>query len=331
LYSYTYASSSIPFNSSASNQPEFLLYLDNNYTCINDYVNLAIANPNLPLTTKYSYTSGTTRFSYTSLSALYSATALYSYTTVYAKNVLINSSTRKIDIFDIPYTTIHVSTTGLPFTASQYDSVYDYTYKKLYVYINGDWQEVKWQDYIKRDKIYRNGEIRINSSSGSLEYYLHSYTWIEIIPTIGRRFTYTKESNWYLYYIAPSQFCLISNTNVVTNIFKNACDIIIRVTYPLNTVLNLYTDVYIHSYTDVEINLGFIGKFIKTNFYNINDLSLKTFKSNSFIYNDMIIYNPMIRLYDSATYTDNSIVSIGFWSNTDLYCYIKKIIIKRLY
>jgi hypothetical protein len=299
LYSYTYASNSISFNSSASNQPEFLLYLDNNYTCINDYVNLAIANPNLPLNTKYSYTSGTARFSYTSLSALYSATALYSYTTIYAKNVLINSSTRKIDIFDIPYSRLFVSSTGFIASASQYDSVYDYIYKKLYVFIDDDWHEVNWRDYIKRDRLYRNGILRFNKSNSALEYNFRysSYDWSEVIPTIGKivKVTYGWFSSNTLYYIAPGQIAVTNwimygSSEALGVIFPNttALDINFRIDKTVRfssfEILFLYTRLN-YNYFGVGYSTSVqIDEYVNATLFNFNNFvygTIKTLESSS--------------------------------------------------
>jgi hypothetical protein len=230
LISYTYASNSLSFNSSAPHKPEFILYLDNSYNSINEYVNLVTTNPNYnltpvnnqnssptgstttsstqyiidtsSLTSVYSLLSGTSNYAYRSLTTQYSVTANYSYTAEYAKYVL---NTLNFDVYNnLLYTYLYVSN-SFPTNPIDYDSYYDINNKKLYLYVNGAWQEINWQEYIKYDSLYEEGGLRINPSTTALEVLVSNTQWFEIIPTIGNIVIPVNNSNSYIYYIAPGQ------------------------------------------------------------------------------------------------------------------------------
>jgi hypothetical protein len=197
LNNFTYISSNITFNSMDPDKPEFLLYLDEDYNCINNSITIIsntfinVSNTvTLSLTSLYSLTSNFSNSAITSLTSLFSLTAAY----------CINSS-NNTNLFDIPYTRIFVDT-AFPTNVSENDSFYNINTKKLYVYRFNTWIEINWQNYIKCDKIYKEGYLRINPNTGGLEI-TPQVTWYEIIPTIGTVFTPMNYN--YVYYIAPGQ------------------------------------------------------------------------------------------------------------------------------
>jgi hypothetical protein len=206
LDDFTYISSNITFNSIDPDKPEFLLYLDDDYNCVNASITLlsnTIINNTIVQSTSsvYSYSSEISNLSYTSLTALYSLTAEY------CKNINVTSS--NIDVYNIPYTRIFVTNdfnNMLLTMAKEYDSFYNINTKKLYVYINKSWQEVDWKPFIKSDRLYKEGRLRINDTTGALEIanYPVDEIWFEIIPTIGKAFE-PIDSTGYVYYIAPGQ------------------------------------------------------------------------------------------------------------------------------
>jgi hypothetical protein len=156
------------------------------------------------LTSLYSLSSGTSNYSISSLTALYSGSAVYSYTANFAKYAFGGSNTTAIDsLFNINYSRIFVDT-SFPSNATDYDSFYDINTKKLYLYISGNWQEINWQYLIKSDRLYKEGRLRINNSTGALEIMSSNTTWYEIIPTLGKVFTPISYTG-YAYYIAPGQ------------------------------------------------------------------------------------------------------------------------------
>jgi hypothetical protein len=236
LYSYTYLSNSISFNSDVPHKPEFILYLNSNYTCINDYVNLAIANSsnsltlinnqnsstntsvtqNLinanSLTSVYSLLSETSNYAFKSVTAQYSITANYSYTAEYAKYVL---NTTNFDTYkSILHTYLYVSN-SFPTNPIDYDSYYDINNKKLYLYTNKKWQEIDWKEYISKDNLYRSGLLRINPNTSALEVLVSNTEWFEIIPTIGSVVIPVNNSNSYIYYIAPEQSYFGKNVDIL--------------------------------------------------------------------------------------------------------------------
>ncbi len=159
---------------------------------------------NLSLTSLYSLSSGTSNFAISSLSSLYSNSAVYAYTSDFAKYALIGTdNTNKINFFSIPYTRIFVDTV-YPTNVTEYDSFYNINTKRLYVYISNSWQEVNWTKYIISDKLYKEGRLRINDTTGALEVVISNTVSYEIIPTIGLTFTPISYTG-YVYYIAPGQ------------------------------------------------------------------------------------------------------------------------------
>jgi hypothetical protein len=229
LNEFTYTSSNIAFNSINPNKPELLLYLDEDYNCVNNSITI-ISNTSLSNTTNsntctnmsntatysltsfYSLSSEVSNFSYTSLTSLYSLTAEY------CKNVII--APNSIGMFDIPYTRIYVSTT-FPTNALEYDTYYDIRAKKLYLFVANSWQEINWQKYVKSDNLmpYNKQALRINTMTEALEYNYGGNDWYEIIPTFGAVFTPINYTD-YVYYIAPGQTIACYSTSIVP-IFVN--------------------------------------------------------------------------------------------------------------
>jgi hypothetical protein len=200
LDDFTYTSNNITFNSTNPDKPEFLLYLDDEYNCVNNSITLLSntfisSTATYSLTSLYSLTSNISNLSYTSLTSLYSLTAEY------CKNVMI--APNSIDIFDIPYSRLFVDT-SFPINVLEYDSYYNINTKKLYLFTSNTWQEINWQNYVKSDNLYKNNRLRINNSTGALEIQSKDGIWHEIIPTIGATFAPISYTG-FIYYIAPGQ------------------------------------------------------------------------------------------------------------------------------
>ncbi len=207
LKNYTYTSSITQTNSNDPYKPEFLIFLDDSLNSINDALNLDnIINNNLlntSITTNISLTSFNSLSSDISNLANNSLYSLYSLTANYGKSTtsidkIINS------IFAIPYTKLYVDINFPSGIIYDYDSFYNINTKELFVFISGTWQKVNWQQFIKSDRLYKEGRLRINDSTSALEIQSTDGRWYEIVPTIGAAFTpvsYTK----YVYYIAPGQ------------------------------------------------------------------------------------------------------------------------------
>ncbi len=214
LYSLSSNISNLAINSLSANFSKTALYSLSSGFSLSSLYSLSsetseFANKSLTsyvsLTSLYSLSSGTSNYSISSLTALYSNSAIYSYTTNFAKFAFAGSNTTTIDyaLFNINYTRIFVGT-SFPSSATDYDSYYDINAKKLYVYISGNWQEINWQNYIKDDRLYKEGKLRINNTTGALEIMSSNTTWYEIIPTIGKVFEPVSYTG-YVYYIAPGQ------------------------------------------------------------------------------------------------------------------------------
>jgi hypothetical protein len=211
LNNFTYTSSISRINSNDPYKCEFLIILDNSLNSINDTINLtSILNDNKTTfisTTAYislqsfnSLSSNTSNLSYKSLYSFYSLTAEY------AKNLssLTNIGNNINNIFDIQHTSLYVSTSNLStFSYKEYDSFYNITTKELFVLVSGTWQKVNWQNFIKSDKLYKEGRLRINPSTTALEIQSANGNWYEIVPSIGKVFGPMSFS--YIYYIAPNQ------------------------------------------------------------------------------------------------------------------------------
>jgi hypothetical protein len=169
----------------------------------------------------YSLSSGTSNYSISSLTALYSGSAVYSYTANFAKYAFGGSNTTTIDyaLFNINYSRLFVGT-SFPSNATDYDSFYDINTKKLYLYIVNSWQEVDWKPFIKNDRLYKEGRLRINNTTNTLEIMSSNSTWYEIIPTLGKVFTPVSYTG-YVYYIAPGQTYNGINSSVAPIIAVN--------------------------------------------------------------------------------------------------------------
>jgi hypothetical protein len=158
---------------------------------------------NISLTSLYSLSSNSSIYSllsYTaqsSLSTYYSITAIYAN---YAENLIVN----KFSKLNIPYTRIFVDTNFPSTNILNYDSFYNINTKELFVFVSNSWQKINWQQYIKNDRLYKEGKLRINPSTTTLEIQSADNTWYEIIPTIGVIFTPINYAN-YVYYITPGQ------------------------------------------------------------------------------------------------------------------------------
>ncbi len=230
LNDFTYISSNITFNSIDPDKPEFLLYLDEDYNCVNNSITI-ISNTFISSTATYSLTSfyslsaNVSNLSYTSLTSLYSLTAEY------CKNVVV--SPNGIDIFDIPYSRIFVGTI-YPTNATEYDTYYNISTKKLYLFVANSWQEINWQKYIKSDILYKNGLLRISTTTGALEYYFAVNDWREIIPTFGSVFTPLNYTN-YIYYIAPGQTIACYSSSIVPIIVEDAMVLNVVCSYSCNS------------------------------------------------------------------------------------------------
>jgi hypothetical protein len=218
LYSFTYASNSVSFNSIEPHLPEFLIYFDSNTNFVTSstqsilyYSNTVVIsstfNPSVTvfnsLTSLYSSTadfaqksisalySSTANFAQNSLSAEFSNTAIYSLAskTAYSLAPSVYVKLENLDIIPtmIPKSTINVGTV-LPATALEYDSFYKLDTKELFVYLSNTWRRINWQKYITADELYRTGRLRINQSTSALEIVSVNLAWFEIIPTIGNIF-----------------------------------------------------------------------------------------------------------------------------------------------
>jgi hypothetical protein len=226
LDEFTYTSSNITFNSMDPDKPEFLLYLDDDYNCVNNSMTI-LSNTYISSTATYSLTSfyslsaNVSNLSYTSLTSLYSLTAEY------CKNAVV--SPNGIDIFDIPYSRIFVSTT-YPTNATEYDTYYNINTKKLYLFVANSWQEINWQKYVKSDRYYKEGSLRINTTTGALEAQSTKNNWFEIIPSFGANFTSMNYTN-YIYYIAPGQTYVGYSTSIIPIYIRSTMELTIFCSY----------------------------------------------------------------------------------------------------
>jgi hypothetical protein len=175
LYTFKYESNTKPFKSILPHKPEFLIYFDSNL---------------------YSNTTNTS----INTSQISSAPV---YNTAPATSNTISFNTLELSPFMIPYTYINVGTT-LPSTANKYDSFYNINTKELFVYLSNTWNKVDWKKYIISDRLYKEGELRINPSTTALEIQSANGTCHEIITKIGALFTPISYTG-YVYYIAPGQ------------------------------------------------------------------------------------------------------------------------------
>jgi hypothetical protein len=213
LNSYTYSTNTKQINSNDPYKPELLLFFDNSLNCINDAINLTkilysgssslSTYTNNSLTSIYSFSANISNFAYISLTSLYSLTA-ESIKNMQSAPTINNNN---INIFSIPYSKLYVGadSSTLPYYYyNDYISFYNINTKKLYVYKSNTWQEIDWKEYIKSDRLYKEGRLRIDDSTGALEIQSADGTWYEIIPTVGKTFIPTSYTN-YVYYVAPNQ------------------------------------------------------------------------------------------------------------------------------
>jgi hypothetical protein len=226
LNSYTYITSVTQINSNDPYKPEFLLFLDNSLNCINDAINLTkvlySGSTYLSIYTINSLTSLYSLSAYTSNLAYLSLTSLYSLTAEYVKTIQFQPTINNvnIDIFDIQYSTLFVGTDSSTFPYYyyyDYISYYNINTKKLYFYKSYTWHEIDWKEYIKRDRLYKEGRLRINNSTSALEIQSADGIWHEIIPTVGRIVNPASYTN-YIYYIAPNQTVLTSSIIAINDI-----------------------------------------------------------------------------------------------------------------
>jgi hypothetical protein len=109
LYSYTYDFGNVSFNSTKPSKPEFILYLNNNYECINNYISLFVSSSILGINMLNPYSS-TINYSLTSkysLTSNYSLTALtlngYTISVTSSPNsIVLSDSNGKIDMSWLP-------------------------------------------------------------------------------------------------------------------------------------------------------------------------------------------------------------------------------------
>jgi hypothetical protein len=168
----------------------------------------------ISLSSLYSLSANNGDYALLSLTTQNSLSTFYSTTSLYTKNAsTILSIVEKFTLFSIPYTKLSVST-SFPATANLYDSFYNINTKELFVYAANSWQPVEWQIYIKSDRLYKEGKLRINNTTGALEIQSANGIWHEIIPTIGKAFTPTSYTK-YVYYIATNQIFAGFSTTIV--------------------------------------------------------------------------------------------------------------------
>ncbi len=168
----------------------------------------------ISLSSLYSLSANNSDYAILSLTTQNSLSTFYSTTTLYTKNAsIILSFVEKFTLFSIPYTRLSVST-NFPTTAKLYDSFYNINTKELFVYATDSWQLVEWQNYIVSDRLYKEGRLRINDSTGALEIQSADGVWHEIIPTIGVAFAPVSYTN-YVYYIATNQIFVGLSTTIV--------------------------------------------------------------------------------------------------------------------
>jgi hypothetical protein len=191
LYTFKYESNTNPFKSMLPHKTEFLIYFDSNL---------------------YSNTTNTS----INTSQISSVPV---YNTAPATSSTISFNTLEMSPFMIPYTYINVGT-ALPSTANEYDSFYNTNTKELFVYLSNTWNKVDWKKFIISDRLYREGNLRINPSTSALEIMSSNTTWYEIIPTIGTVFTPISYTG-YVYYIAPEQTYIGFSSSVAPIIAVN--------------------------------------------------------------------------------------------------------------
>jgi hypothetical protein len=211
LYSLTTNSSNIATLSLTTNYSVTALYsLSTNIsltankviTTNNSKYAIISLSSNISLTSLYSLSSNSSIYSLLTYTVPSSLSTYYSITTIYA-NLAENLIEIKFSEFEIPYTRLFVDT-DFPTNVTEYDSFYKINTKELYIFISNSWQKINWQQYIKSDKLYKEGRIRINNSTSALEIQNANNSWYEIVPTIGAVFTPISYTG-YVYYIAPGQ------------------------------------------------------------------------------------------------------------------------------
>jgi hypothetical protein len=211
LYSLTTNSSNIATLSLTANYSKSSLYslstdisLTSNKVITTNNSKYAIKSlsSNISLTTLYSLSSNSSSYAVLSYTALSSLSTYYSITAIYtnhAENLIVFN----FGEFEIPYTRLFVDT-NFPINANDYDSFYNINTKELFIFISNLWFKIDWQQYIKSDRLYKEGKLRINPSTTALEIQSANGNWYEIIPTLGAIFTPVNYTN-YVYYIAPGQ------------------------------------------------------------------------------------------------------------------------------
>ena len=211
LYSLTTNNSNVATLSLTTNYSVTSLYslstdisLTTNKAITTNNSNIAIKSlsSNISLTSLYSLSSISSIYALLSYTAPSSLSTYYSITAIYA-NFAENLIVTKFSDLEIPYTRLFVDT-NFPTNVNNYDSFYNINTKELYVFVSNSWKKVNWQQYIKSDRLYKEGKIRINPSTTALEIQSANGNWHEIIPTIGVIFTPVNYNN-YVYYIAPGQ------------------------------------------------------------------------------------------------------------------------------
>ena len=346
LNNFTYTSSISRINSNDPYKPEFIIFLDDSLNSINDVINLTnISNDN-----KTTYISTTANVSLQSFNSLSSNTSILSYTSLYsfysltaeyAKNLssLTNIGNNINNIFDIQHTNLYVSTSNLStFSYKEYDSFYNIITKELFVLVSGTWQKVNWQNFVKTDRLYKEGKLRINPSTTALEIQSANGTWYEIVPSIGKVFGPMSTS--YIYYVAPNQSVTLNYISKIPLIATN------NIGYKGKLYFSLYTNDWFGIIpSNMLINDGYSNmiiqqykSYIKT--LNINNVTyIPIFKTdwtvehiiNLTIYNNyMIGYGNQSGFAKSFEYAFGSFpingYYLGYWCSSSTIINVSSLI-----
>ncbi len=319
LNSYTYASNNITFNSTEPHKPEFLLYFNSNYVCINDYV--ASVTSSSPSTGTGSTAggsgsdsssgsesgsgsgtsaSGTTTSSSTSTTTTVLAPTRYTDTGVPIYDN--NPPLKLIEIIEnnsyvIEYTRLFVDS-NFPTNPQQHDTFYDIKTNRYYIYIDNAWYQIDWRklniynNYTKYIAYYRFYQNNYTDISETKFYYNHliSNSKIQVIPLISLTALITNES--YIYHL---YYTYINGREYSTKYIQNNATL---VTFPYFAESTRYI---LTSLPSRPIN-------------SISYLTLFGFLQNNLLYTDQSITISIYEQFDSYSRSTTIVTNIPFYA-----------------
>jgi hypothetical protein len=321
LYSYTYDSNTISFNSIEPHKPEFLLYLNaDNNKCINDFVSLIVSNSNI------GFSSASTQYSETSNYSLTSALSYTSLLSLTSNTAIISLTSNKSLTSNISLTSLYSLTTNLSYTAlqsqysdtSNYSLTSDLSYTSLYSLTSiNSLTAITLNGYIASQTSNPNS-IPVSDSNGKLD-----INWLQASQTPQANQIPVLDNNANL--ILPSTSLIQTNTYTIRRVdLTNATDdymlavgeeAIINFKDTKSVPLHIATqDGTVYEMHLIPSNTGGTSGGVKAEIYlNPNN----TTYSNAFYYAELYRHSSD----GSSNYYNYSAFRIG-WAYTSLYCII---------